>query len=660
MQIWSTEIKELETLFPSIKGRFPELEKELGQLIQTADANVILLYSRRCLEVIITDLCECELKRPRKTEPLKGIIDKLHREEKVPAHIITSMDHLNSISTFGTHPKDFDPEQVKPVLNNLAIIIRWYIKYKDTQIISQAKPDDVKKESKEPVDTREGIHKPKKNLILLISGLLLVVAIVVGALFVFNIIGGGEQNKEPEKSIAVLPFENLSSDEEQAWFSDGITDVIINQLAKISDLRVLSRTSTLKYEEKEEKKSIPEIGEELGVNYLIEGTVQRQENKMRISVQLIRALNEGHVWSEVYDREWKDIFDVQSDIAQRIAEELKTVLTPEEKELVEKKQTENPEAYNLYLQGRFFWFKRTEEGLKKSIEYFEKSAAIDPDYALAYAGLANAYFIQAWWGWHPLLEGWAKAKEFALKAIDIDKNLGEAHAILGELLSFYEWKWEEARKEFLIAIELNPNYSDAHLYYTELLDILRENDKAREQVNLAMELDPLFFMWHSVSSMLYYNEGKLNESLDECRKTLELEPNYLSIYWTYFYVYIKQDENLKAIETLQKIMPMDTLTARNANMVKDIYNKSGMNGIFEWLIELELKNPEPDPLTIAIWYAKMNKKDEALNWLEKAFEKRPPGIPRINTNPDFDNLRSEPRFLAIIEKLGLSEYAKKE
>jgi TolB-like protein len=660
MQIWSSEIKELETLYTSIKGQFPELEKELEQLIKFDDANVILIYSRRCLEVIISDLCINELKRSRKTEPLKGIIDKLSHEEKVPSHIIASMEGLNSLSTFGAHPKDFDPEQVKPVLNNLTIIIKWYLKYKDTQTSSKPKAEETKPYIEKPLDTIELSRKHKKKLIILLSGLLLVVTIVIGALFVFNIIGGGEQNKEPEKSIAVLPFENLSSDEEQAWFSDGITDIIINQLAKISDLRVLSRTSTLKYEEKEEKKSIPEIGEELGVNYLIEGTVQRQENKMRISVQLIRALNEGHVWSEVYDREWKDIFDVQSDIAQRIAEELKTVLTPEEKELVEKSQTENPEAYNLYLQGRFFWFKRTEEGLKKSIEYFEKSAAIDPDYALAYAGLANAYFIQAWWGWHPLLEGWAKAKEFALKAIDIDKNLGEAHAILGELLSFYEWKWEEARKEFLIAIDLNPNYSDAHLYYTELLDILRENDKAREQVNLAMKLDPLFFMWHSVSSMLYYNEGKLNESLDECRKTLELEPNYLSIYWTYFYVYIKQDENLKAIETLQKIMPMDTLTARNANMVKDIYNKSGMNGIFEWLIELELKSADPSPMSLARWYANLDKKDESLDWLEKAFDEHQRSIPRINNNPDFDIVRSEPRFQAMIKKMGLSEYANRE
>jgi hypothetical protein len=216
MTLWATEIKELETLYTSIKGRFPELEKELEQLIEIKDANVILIYSRRCLEVIITDLCEEELKRPRKTEPLKGIIDKLSHEEKVPSHIIVSMQYLNSISTFGAHPKDFDQEQVRPVLINLATIIKWYVKYKDSQIVSKQTVGEVKDEIKAPTssDSAEHIQKSKKRLIFLLSGTLLVVAIVVVALFVFNIIGGKKQNKELEKSIAVLPFKSLSTDPE--------------------------------------------------------------------------------------------------------------------------------------------------------------------------------------------------------------------------------------------------------------------------------------------------------------------------------------------------------------------------------------------------------------------------------------------------------------
>src|SRR4030042_2021288 len=225
MTVWSSEIKEIERLYDSIKGQLPELEKELERLIKTDDENIVLVYARRSLEVIITDLCQSELKRPRKTEPLQGIIDKLNREEKIPSHIFASMQSLNSQSTFGSHPKEFDPRQVKPVLNNLTTLIEWYLKYKDTQIISQAKPDDVKKERIEPLDTREGIHKPKKKLILLLSGLLVVMAIVV-VLFVFNIIGGRKQTKEIEKSIAVLPFKLLSDEPDKQYLADGMMDAI--------------------------------------------------------------------------------------------------------------------------------------------------------------------------------------------------------------------------------------------------------------------------------------------------------------------------------------------------------------------------------------------------------------------------------------------------
>ncbi len=668
MQIWSAEIKELETLYTSLKGRFPELEKELARMINADDENMVLLYSRRCLEVIITDLCEFELKRPRKTEPLKGIIDKLNREEKVPSNIIVSMQYLNSLSTFGAHPKEFDPRQIKPVLNNLTTILEWYLKYKETQTTDKPKAEDVIDEIKALVDSTKQIQKPKKRLILLLSGLALVVVIVVVALIVFDFTGERKQIKidtELERSIAVLPFDNLSSDEEQAWFSDGITDVIINQLSKISDYRVIGRTSTLKY--KEEKKSIPEIGAELGVNYIIEGTVQRQENDMRISVQLIQVLNENHIWSDLYDREWKDIFDVQSDIAQRIAEELKTVLTPAVREQIEKSQTKNPEAYNLYLQGRFHWHKRTEKGLKKSVEYFEKALAVDPDYALAYTGLADAYFIQAWWRWIPWIEGHKRAKEYALKALDFDYNLAEAHTVLGGILYWNDWNFEEARKELLLAIELNPNYGTAHQYYSELLDILRLNDEARLHINIAMELDPFFFMYHALSGQYYYHDGKLKESLDEYRVVQELDPHRWEGYWTPFYIYIRQGEDIKAVEALQEIMLLDTLTAKNATLVKEVYGKSGINGLLNLLIELGLKESISSQYILlsssyflAEWYAMLGKKEEALGWLEKALEENDTNILRINCNPDFDILRSEPRFVALIEKMGLLEYTKKE
>jgi len=209
------------------------LEKELVQLLETKDANVVMLYSRKCLEVIITDLCESELKRPSKTEPLKGIIDKLSHEEKVPSHIIASMQNLNSLSTFGAHPKEFDPEQVKPVLSNLTIIIKWYLKYKETQATIKPEEEEAKEATKATDASTEKIQKPKKKLILLLSGLALIVVIVVVALFVFDIIGREKQTEELEKSIAVLPFKNFSADPDQEYMCMGLTDEIINHLYKI-------------------------------------------------------------------------------------------------------------------------------------------------------------------------------------------------------------------------------------------------------------------------------------------------------------------------------------------------------------------------------------------------------------------------------------------
>jgi hypothetical protein len=243
MQIWSTEIKDLEVLYSSFKGHFSDLGNELERLIHASDENMVLVYARRCLEVIVTDLCEYELKRPRKTEPLKGIIDKLHREEKVPSHIITSMGSLNSLSTYGTHPKDFDPEQVKPVLNNLAIVIKWYLKYKETKKSIEGEPEELKHEDKIPDAGFRKSRKPKKGLILIISGIFLVLIIVIAVLFAFKKIGNKKQSAALEKSIAVLPFINDSQDEENTYFINGIMDEVLNNLQKIKDLSVVSRTS---------------------------------------------------------------------------------------------------------------------------------------------------------------------------------------------------------------------------------------------------------------------------------------------------------------------------------------------------------------------------------------------------------------------------------
>jgi hypothetical protein len=255
MTIWAGEINELEKLYESFKGHLPDIVKELEHLIRTDDANVVMLYSRRCLEVIITDLCECELKRPRKTKPLKGIIDKLNSEEKVPSHIITSMHSLNSLSTYGTHPKYFDPEQVKPVLNNLSIIIKWYLKYKDFKITSKSKEGEEKFESIDYDDSAKVKSKPIKRSLLLFTSLVFIL-IVVSFIVVLNLTGKKSSDiTKLEKSIAVLPFINDSPSDSNQYFVNGFMVDVLNHLQTIKDMHPISRTSVEKY--RITNKSIP-------------------------------------------------------------------------------------------------------------------------------------------------------------------------------------------------------------------------------------------------------------------------------------------------------------------------------------------------------------------------------------------------------------------
>lgn len=549
------------------------------------------------------------------------------------------------------HPQDnltktFYADQINKVANAIKEIITAIRQYNPQK-------EEVPKEAFKQVDV---LRKNNKTKIILAS-VIIVALIVLGYFFIRKQFKSAEP---ADKSVAVLPFTNLSNDPEQEYFSDGIVEAILDHLFKIGELKVTSGTSTKRY--KNTELSVKEIARKLGVSSILEGSVQKMGNDVRIIAQLIDARTDVHLWSETYDRNISDIFSIQSEVAQNVARELKATLTSKEKGQIEKNQTKNVEAYNLYLQGRFFWYTRTKDGLNRSIEYFEKAITTDPDYALAYTGLADSYFIQAYWGWIPWNEGVAKSKKAVLRALDIDKNLPEAHTVLGALLNYTEWKWEDARKELQRAIELNPNFVTAHHYYSELLSILRKNDEARKQINIALQLDPFLPVLHAISSGCFYSEGKLKEALDECLVLQELDPEYSNryLYWREFRIYYRQKEELKALEALQKYLYMDTLKVTSSNVVKDVYNRSGMKGLWDWLIESELKKSNPEPVLLAVEYTIIGKKEEALDWLEKAFENPPPGFAGLNNNPDLDDLSSEPRFQAIIKKMGLSEYAKKD
>jgi TolB-like protein/AraC-like DNA-binding protein len=483
----------------------------------------------------------------------------------------------------------------------------------------------------------------------ILSGLLIIY-------FIYILLSHNPDNSKakeiPEKSIAVLPFKNLSDDPENQYFADGIMEDILNHLFRIKEFRVISRTTSEQF--RGTNMISPEIAKKLNVNYVLEGSVLRSGNNVRIFVQLIDARNDQHLWSEKYDKEMADIFAIQSDIAFQIADNLETALSPEEIEQIGKIPTKNSEAYTLYLYGRFFWSKRTKQDLKLSEEYFKRSIVADTNFALAYAGLADAYFAQSCLACIPWGEGNIKAKEMALKALELDKDLAEGHAVYGMILTWFEWKFEEARKELEHANKLNPKLVTAHMYYSELLDVLRENVKAREEINTALEIDPFMPMLHRLSSLYYYNEERYKESLDALNKAQDLDQS-TSLIWLYINIYLMNREDVKAVEGIEKAWRTDSLRAEHANDLIIAFNKYGIDGVNELRLELEKKN-NGTLYNIARIYALLGRKDETLDYLEKEFENPGSNYIRINNDPFFNDLRSEPRFRTLLKKIGLSEY----
>jgi TolB-like protein/Tfp pilus assembly protein PilF len=555
MTIWAAEKKELEKLYYSNKEQLPGIMKELEQLIKTEDANVVLLYSRRCLEVIITDLCESELNRSRKTEPLKGIIDKLNSEEKVPSNIISSMLSLNSMSIFGTHPKDFDQEQVKPVLNNLAVIIRWYIRFKDLKIISKDQSEEDKIESKDQHDSARGFRKQKTRIILFFTGLILVVFVI--SVIVFNNIGDRGKNNlnnqnELEKTIAIMPFRNLSNDSTQAYFCDGIMEEILNNLQRVNEFTVRSRTSTEQYRT---TTKIPEtIGKELNVNYLIEGSVGKEDNNLKIWVNLINVKTNKSIWSNDYTREMKQIFSLQSEIAKEIAAGLKTILSPEELIQIDKKLTNNLEAYNYYLHGNEYRRRSFEkQDFEIAIKMYTKAVELDPNFAQAYVKISLCYIQLNWFHYDRSMDWLAKSKEAIDAAFKIDPNLPDAHLALGNYYYMGFLNYTEALKQVSIAEEKLVNNPECIYLKANIYRRAGEWSLAMENYLKASELDPGLPATVVNVAITYSLLGEYQEAEKYFKKALLLNPTFMEAIWQESFMYMKWEGNtIKARATIKE------------------------------------------------------------------------------------------------------------
>jgi TolB-like protein/DNA-binding winged helix-turn-helix (wHTH) protein/Tfp pilus assembly protein PilF len=456
------------------------------------------------------------------------------------------------------------------------------------------------------------------------------------------------------RSIAVLPLENLSGDASQNYFADGMTDELITDLAQISALRVISRTSVMVY--KGARKPLPQIARELNVDAVVEGTVLRSGDQVRITAQLIEASTDRHLWSQSYKGELRDTLALQNRVAGAIADQIRINLTPREQAALKNVKVVNPEAYESYLKGRYFWNKRTADGLKVALAYFKQAIEEDPKYAQAYSGLADTYALLGDWQYAVMTpkEAFPKAKVAAIKALELDSSLGEAHNSLAFVLDGFDWDFDSAGKEFQRAIELNPGYATAHHWYAWHLSLLGRFDEAIVEMKKAENLDPLSLIINADLAELLDLAHSYDESIRQSRKTIEMDPNFGLAHNQLAQAYLQKHMYDEAVGEFQEAVKLsgDSPTCI-ANLAR-AYVASGMRSEAINLLGDLKKRSNPgysNASEIAMIYASLGDRDQATNWLEKGYEER--FNPGVLLRPGFDPLRSDPRFQNLVHRIGL-------
>ena len=492
----------------------------------------------------------------------------------------------------------------------------------------------------------------KKTIIY--SLLLLGVFILIGSYFFTK----NQQSKEPSHSrlrLAVLPLSNISNDPKDEYFADGMTEEIISNLSKIGGLNVIARTSIMKY--KAIDKNISQIGNELMVGTILEGSVRKSENKARITVQLINVSTQEPTWSKYYDRELKDIFMIQSEIAQNVADELKIRLVSSEKEQLAKNHTSNSIAFEEYLVGKNYLNKRTPESIQASIPHFEKSILEDAEFALPYASLAYAYTLigVAGYGNIPRVVAETKAKEAVMKALQIDETLAEAHAALGYIKFRIDWDWKGAEKEFKRAIELKPSYATAHEWYALFLAIHERLDEALSEIQIAYQLDPLSLSVNNGLARIYHFRNETDKAINQIDKTLALDSNYAEGYFSVGMTYYKTNEYEKAVAALKKAINLAKRRPVMLAVLGAVYAKIGNTDEAKKLLaELQLPPLNNDKLYgIAVIKSKLGQMDEALNILEKLADEKYGIMIYMKVEKRFFYEPNNPTYQRIGRKIGL-------
>ena len=459
-------------------------------------------------------------------------------------------------------------------------------------------------------------------------------------------------NEVPAKSVAVLPFGNLSRDPDNEYFAAGIQDEIITRLAQISDLKVISCTSTQRY--KSTGENLRQIASELGVTNIVEGSVQRANDQVHVNVQLLNALTDSHLWADTFDRKLTDVFGVESEIAKTIADTLRAKLTGREAATLTARPTENNAAHDLYLKGRFFWNKRTSADIKTALGYFEQAANVDSNYAVAYAGMADCYTLLPLYGGGVPADIYPKAIAMAQKAIAIDPNLAEPHASLGLIHALFDFDFPTSVSEFEQAVQLNPNYATAHQWFGDsALPSLGQFDRANAELKRALELDPLSIVNNTDAGTVYWITGRYQEAVTQFRKAIEMDPQNYSAHWGLGQALERVGDLPGAIAEYAKStqldddpLPLGLLGAAKAKAG----DRAAALAILNRLEAIAKQRYAPD-YSFALIHLALGEKDQAIHWLDSSLAKHQPDLNWIRVDPDLRPLHGDPRFEGWPRKL---------
>lgn len=462
----------------------------------------------------------------------------------------------------------------------------------------------------------------------------------------------GESSSPRIQSLAVLPLKNLSGDPSQDYFAEGMTEALTTELGQIGSLKVISRTSAMQL--KGTTKKMPQIASELDVDAIVEGSVERAGDQVRITAQLIDAPHDRHLWAKSYERNLRNVLSLQEEVAQAIANEIKIKLTPRERNLLTNARPVNADVYEDYLKGRYYWNQRTEEGFRTAINYFSEATKKDPNYALGYSGLAHAYILLGEYSLLPAKEAFTNAREAAAKALELDDTLADAHNALAAVREDYDWEWAGAEGEFRRAIELNPGYATAHQWYAELLSMLGRHQEALAQIKQAQELDPFSLIVNAVTADVLRTAGQDDLSIEQLRKTLQMDPNFAHAHFHLGMVHLRTGAFAEAIAEFQKAATLSPSVADYKGGLGYAYARAGNRAEARNVLdELKHRSKGNSWFYIAAIYAGLDEKGEAFAYLNKAYEQREQGLAVMNREPMFDALRSDPRFQDLLRRMNL-------